>query len=469
MDNQDDLLAPLPEDEPTAANVGGQAPQPQTAAPARTVRSGGFAVNKAQKTPTSKRIHWIIAGFLLLIVGIAFGVQLLIHSAMNHGKSAAKAAASKPLVVGNKSQESGAAGLDSLLQQQQSAAQQHHAPAQSHVVTGIPASKAAQTPRYGLGIPKVNGALSQAEAQQNAKASQIAASTLIALHGQAPQAASTQPASNPDSPSAIQQRIAKLREQEQTAYQQASNNNLGLHGPMASLAAEQAGLLASASHSTTNAKTSWQKSLQGGAGYGGILPTLPRLHRVALYPGTIIPAVTITRLDTQTPGTVTAQVTRTVYSNQGAPAIPAGSRLIGRYDGDVSSGQTRVMLGFTRVIFPDGKEIALQGMSGTGPRGADGVTGNVHTHFWTDLGSSLLVALISSGVDSIPNPNNNASGNTYIGSSGTTPTQTGAQVLDQQAQNLLQPYTNIQPTITVPAGLPFRIMVNKTIMLPEGD
>jgi type IV secretion system protein VirB10 len=124
-------------------------------------------------------------------------------------------------------------------------------------------------------------------------------------------------------------------------------------------------------------------------------------------------------------------------------------------------------MSFSRVIFPSGKEVSLQGMNGTGPRGSSGVNGNVHTHFWTGLGSALLVALITDGVDSIPNPNNSTTGNTYRGG-GSSPTQAGAQVLQQQAQNLLSPYTNIQPTITLPPATPLRIMVNKTILLPTG-
>ncbi|OFC44595.1 hypothetical protein BAE30_14175 [Acidithiobacillus caldus] len=304
-----------------------------------------------------------------------------------------------------------------------------------------------------------------------AKAAQIAASPIIALRGHVHTTTSSRtPASahNPYSPQAIQAKIARLKAQQRASETAYDNQNLGI--PAAEkLALEAAGIHGyppSASNQSSS-DASWLQKHAGSAGYGTVLPTLPKLHHIALYPGAIISAETINRLDTQTPGEIVAQVTRTVYAPSGVVAIPAGSRLIGRYDGDVFNGQNRVLMAFSRVIFPGGKEIALQGMNATGRRGAAGIDGNVHTHFWTDLGSSLLVALITDGVDSIPNPNDNASGNTYIGSSGTSPTQAGAEVLEQQAQRMLSPYSDLPPTITIPEGTPLRILVNKTILLPE--
>ncbi|MDA8153096.1 MAG: TrbI/VirB10 family protein [Acidithiobacillus sp.] len=478
----EDILTPLaPRQDAALQDV--DAPQTHVPPPPPRDRT----LKRKPETPAktgllSKKLHLMAAMFLFLVIVLAFVIEALIGGGPSKSiKAKTHATSQKPLTVAPHSTTQNSVGLTNLLQEENQAAltsqkQKNGASSKSTShggVSGLTASgQSAQSDtgnnlHFGEGIPGEHAPTAQSLQQIEAHRSQIAAAPLIALHGEVPKANSTSAAAANNTALSIEQKIAQLKAQERAAYNAQAQKNLGAN-TLTKLAMAGLGGHTQTPTTPSSAMSAWQKSASGQSGYGAIIPTMPTLHKVALYPGTIIPAVTVSRLDTQTPGMSIAQVTRTVYSNNGVIAIPAGSRLIGKYDGQAFNGQTRVMMSFTRVIFPDGKEIALGGMDGTGPRGANGLYGNVHTHFWTDLGASLLVAMITTGVDSIPNPNSQASGNTFIGTSGTSPTQAGAQVMEQQAQNLLQPYSNIQPTITVPAGTSFRIMVNKTVMLPAG-
>ena len=480
----DDILTPLAPRQDTSPQGDGSQTHVPPPPPPRDRTLKAKTATPSGKGLFSKKLHIMAAIFLLMVIVLAFVAEAFIGGgSTNPAVVKAKAAKKKPLTVQQTSTAQNSVGLSSLLQEENKAAMANQKrlagslqnTTNQNGVTGLSTSgQPAQSGqgrglRFGAGIPGEHAQTAQSLQQIDAKNSQIAAAPLIALHGAVPNTNTSSTTNN--TPSDIEQKIARLKAQERASYNTQSQSGMSPNAlTKTMLAATIAGAGGDQGQSATPnaAQNAWQKSAKGHSGYGTIIPTLPTLHKVALYPGTIIPAVTVSRLNTQTPGMSIAQVTRTVYSNNGVVAIPAGSRLVGKYDGQVFNGATRVMMSFTRVIFPDGKEIALGGMSGTGPRGANGLYGNVHTHFWTDLGASLLVAMITTGVDSIPNPNSQASGNTFIGTSGTSPTQAGAQVMEQQANNLLSPYSNIRPTITVPAGTSFRIMVNHTVMLPTG-
>jgi type IV secretion system protein VirB10 len=80
-----------------------------------------------------------------------------------------------------------------------------------------------------------------------------------------------------------------------------------------------------------------------------------------LFPGTVIPASLVTELNSESPGPVIAQVTQTIYdSATGRIAlVPQGSRLMGEYRSSSRYGQSRVAIVWSRLIMPNGDEVAL--------------------------------------------------------------------------------------------------------------
>ena len=79
--------------------------------------------------------------------------------------------------------------------------------------------------------------------------------------------------------------------------------------------------------------------------------------RNVVQAGAVIPAALLTGLRSDLPGQITAQVTESVYDSPTGRIllIPQGARLIGTYNAQVQFGQSRALLVWTRLIFPDGR------------------------------------------------------------------------------------------------------------------
>ncbi len=187
----------------------------------------------------------------------------------------------------------------------------------------------------------------------------------------------------------------------------------------------------------------------------------PARRGIAITPGTPIPAILMTRINTQLPGSVVAQITRTVYSPNGRIAIPAGTKAVGSYDSRIFNGQSRTLIAFSRLIFPNGETLHLPGMQGIGVRGSAGVAAHVDNHLWSELGAAFLVAELSNLANL---GGSSGSSQTYnYGGGGSSSLGAGGQVIVNQANQILAPYENIPPTLIVEPGKSIAIMVMRTV------
>lgn len=86
-----------------------------------------------------------------------------------------------------------------------------------------------------------------------------------------------------------------------------------------------------------------------------------------LLAGSVIEAALLTGLRSDLPGQISAQVTANVYDSPTGRflLIPQGSRLLGEYDSRVETGQSRLLLAWTRLILPNGRSIVLERQPGT--------------------------------------------------------------------------------------------------------
>lgn len=113
--------------------------------------------------------------------------------------------------------------------------------------------------------------------------------------------------------------------------------------------------------------------------------------------GTLINAVLETALDSTRPGQTRAIVTRDVFGFDGKRLlIPRGTRLYGIYEADLSLGQDRAQIHWTRLLRPDGVSVALDSPAAD-PLGRAGVEGRVNTHFFQRLGNALVGTTASVG------------------------------------------------------------------------
>lgn len=114
--------------------------------------------------------------------------------------------------------------------------------------------------------------------------------------------------------------------------------------------------------------------------------------------GTIIQAVLETALDSTQAGQVRALVSRDVRNTKGdIILIPKGSRLYGDYKADMSTGQKRANVFWSRLLRPDGVAINLDSPA-TDELGRAGIGGQVNTHFLERFGSALLQSTLDIGV-----------------------------------------------------------------------
>jgi type IV secretory pathway VirB10-like protein len=181
--------------------------------------------------------------------------------------------------------------------------------------------------------------------------------------------------------------------------------------------------------------------------------------RYVVQAGAVIPAALITGIRSDIPGQVTAQVTEQVYDSPTGKylLIPQGSKLIGVYDSQISFGQDRVLLVWTRLILPNGRSIVLERQPGADTQGFAGLEDEVDHHWGHLFTAAALSTLLGVGAELGATNNDSAILTALRRGSTDSLNQTGQQVV---RRNL-----NIQPTITIRPGFPVRVSVNRDLML----
>ncbi|WP_137891155.1 TrbI/VirB10 family protein [Ramlibacter sp. 2FC] len=178
--------------------------------------------------------------------------------------------------------------------------------------------------------------------------------------------------------------------------------------------------------------------------------------------GTIIPAALVTGINSDLPGQVIANVTEAVYDTATGRylLIPQGSRLVGRYDSQVSFGQRRVLLVWTRLILPDTSSIALDRLPGIDPAGYAGLEDGVDWHWDRILAGAALSTLLGVGAE-LAAPESRTDGNRVV-----IAARQGVQdTVNQVGQEITKRNMSIQPTLTIRPGFPVRVMVSKDLIL----
>jgi type IV secretion system protein VirB10 len=213
-------------------------------------------------------------------------------------------------------------------------------------------------------------------------------------------------------------------------------------------------------------------------GTGAEKETATRLNNLSMTiaQGKIINAVLETAIDTQLPGTLRAIVSRDTYAEAGrAILIPKGSRLIGTYNTGVLQGQDRVMIIWTRLIRPDGIDIAI-GSPAVDGLGRAGIGGYVDNRYMQIFSGAILTTMLSLGA-AVASDKLLPDANTTTTSSGGGSTTTNASPAQQAAGNAVNNLTDIsknvvgkivdiRPTITIDQGTRISVFVNRDLTFP---
>jgi len=181
--------------------------------------------------------------------------------------------------------------------------------------------------------------------------------------------------------------------------------------------------------------------------------------KTVLQAGAVIAAALITGIRSDLPGQITAQVTENVYDSPTGRIllVPQGTRVVGQYDNGVGFGQRRVLLVWTRLIFPNGRSIVLERQPGADVEGYAGLEDGVDHHWWDLAKAAGLSTLLSIGSQAGSSGEESDIARAIRQGASDGISQVGRQVVGRQL--------DIAPTLTIRPGFPVRILVTHDLVL----
>lgn len=183
--------------------------------------------------------------------------------------------------------------------------------------------------------------------------------------------------------------------------------------------------------------------------------------------GTQIPGVLITGINSDLPGQILGQVSQNTFDTVTGHylLIPQGTKIVGEYDSRIVYGQERVLIVWTRLIFPNGKSLSLEGMPGVDMSGFSGLSDKVNNHYLKLLSGVVVSSVLSAGSRVAQ-----GGSRTVDPSLGQLGAEGFAMNVDDVGQQIARKNLNIQPTIEIEPGKRFSIFVNKDVVLePYGS
>lgn len=177
-----------------------------------------------------------------------------------------------------------------------------------------------------------------------------------------------------------------------------------------------------------------------------------------LQAGAVIPAALITGLRSDAPGLAIAQVTQDVHDSLGGGVllIPAGARLVGEYDAEIQSGQSRLRIAWTRLILPSGRSIVLDKLPAADAQGMAGLQDGVDRHGRRVLAAAGLSTLLAIGAEAGDRDEDELV-RALRRAASTTASQVGQQMVGKSL--------DLAPTLTVRPGAPLRVLLTHDLVL----
>jgi type IV secretion system protein VirB10 len=187
------------------------------------------------------------------------------------------------------------------------------------------------------------------------------------------------------------------------------------------------------------------------------------LGPATIWQGTMFEATLTSNINTDLPGEVTAVISKNVYSSLDGKylLIPQNSKLFGSYNSSISYSQSRVQVAWHTLIRPDGYAISLGNMAATDSQGAAGLKGLVNDHPFQYLKAIVLMSVFnitSNEFESTAGSTDNQYVQNVLANSQSVATTLGSKLIDRAL--------DVQPTITIKAGLAINIVANTTLTLP---
>ena len=187
------------------------------------------------------------------------------------------------------------------------------------------------------------------------------------------------------------------------------------------------------------------------------------ISKYEIKAGGIIPGVMLTGINSDLPGTMTANVREDVYDTVTGRIllIPKGTRVIGKYSSSISFGQSRVLVVWQRLIFPNGKSINLENFEGADMSGYSGLVGTVDNHTLKLFQGVILSSILGAAAGIIDDNGNNNNNNSWRNNAG----RGAGEEIVTIGEAIASRFLAVQPTIKIAPGSRFNIMVNSDLIL----
>lgn len=188
---------------------------------------------------------------------------------------------------------------------------------------------------------------------------------------------------------------------------------------------------------------------------------LPPASPYQVMAGTVIAAALVTGVRSDLPGEVIAAVTEPVYDSATGRhlLIPQGSRLLGRYESDIGFAQRRVQVAWYRLILPDTSSLLLDDFVGADPAGFAGLEDGVDMHWRRLFAGAALTTLLGVGAELAAPENRDGDRVIYAGR------DSAQEVINQVGREVTRRNLDVQPTLTIRAGMPLRVVVGRDLVL----
>ncbi|MBN2824860.1 MAG: conjugal transfer protein TrbI [Campylobacterales bacterium] len=209
---------------------------------------------------------------------------------------------------------------------------------------------------------------------------------------------------------------------------------------------------------TTLKNEAWIKKAKDSFDYVDSKKTAP-LSPYEIKTGTIIPGILITAVNSELPGQILGQVSENVYDTATGNflLIPQGTKIIGEYNSDVTFGQSRLLIAWKRLIFPNGHTLNIGAMNGTDKAGGGGFADQVDNHYFRIFGSAFLLTLLNGDMVI-------RDGKLTIKEESTT-TQRTETTIEKAAAQMIEKQMAIAPTINIRSGYKFNVFVTKDMII----
>ena len=209
-----------------------------------------------------------------------------------------------------------------------------------------------------------------------------------------------------------------------------------------------------------------------------IVATRVKDRSTMIVQGKMMSAVLETAINTEMPGSIRGIISRDVYAESGNNVlIPKGSRLFGSYSTQIVRGQGRVEINWSRMIRPDGVDLAI-GFVAADQFGRSGIEGDIDNKYGTVLTNSLLTSVLAIGGAIAAEKLSGNGGETTTTTSPSTGTSTStsspsAKVITDVSKTLIDTVGQVlgnaidtRPVVRVAQGTRMTIVVNADMSIP---